>query len=347
MQEELAMIEEAANKAAGLTRKLLGFARKGKYVVTIFDIRPVIDSVIALSRRTIPLNIEFVRDYSESPLFVQGDRSQFEQVFLNLFLNSRDAITDKGQICIATGMETIPHDIDMGNHVLVQGDYILITITDTGSGIPENVLPKIFDPFFTTKPSGKGSGLGLATVYGIIKNHQGYIYFDSPEQGGTRASIYIPQAGVSEVEIGSTSPDTDQLSNGVNWLAGRSVLVVEDETINRKFLSKLLMKNHMTVFEAENGQQALQLFRARHREIDIILLDVNMPVMDGKEALNGLFAAHEGIPVIILSGYGEDQKIQEMMQLGCRDFIQKPVDPRRLLRMIDAILAPDAEDGGK
>lgn len=339
-QKDISMIEEAAEKAAALTKKLLGFARRGKYVVTWFSIRDVVDSVIALSRRTIPLKIEFEITEETGPLFIQGDRSQFEQVLLNLFLNSRDAMPDGGRIEISIGLEEFATDIHRGNHVIPRGQYLKIMVEDTGPGIPADIMPRIFDPFFTTKPHGKGSGLGLANVYGIIKNHQGFIYFDHDPagNGGARATMYIPNVRFAPpgatLPLGDLVPD---LGRRYEKLQGRCVLIAEDDSINRDFLNKLFQKMGMRTIVAEDGARALFLFAEHQQELDAVLLDVNMPVMDGRDAVQEIFARRPDIPVVILSGYGHDEKIREMLAMGCRDFIQKPVEAKVLLSTLENI----------
>lgn len=336
VQGDLNMIEEAAAKAATLTRKLLGFARKGKYVVQVLDLHSVVESVMAFSRRTIPLDIRFETAFAGDPLYIQGDRGQIEQVFLNLFLNARDAMPDGGCIRVTTQRVSFGKDVDRGDHVVPRGPYVEVTVEDTGGGMPPEVLAKVFDPFFTTKPLGKGTGLGLATVYGIIKNHQGFIYFTSKVNEGSAARIYFPAS--SPPGSSAQEPATDRTAGLFMDVQGHGVLVVEDESINRQYLRKLLSRAGMTVFEAENGQHALKLFGARHSEIDLVLLDVNMPVLDGLETLRGIQEVNRRIPVIVLSGYEEGGKIQSMKDLGAANFIQKPIDSGRLLAMVSEIL---------
>ncbi len=338
LHRDLGMIEEASGKAAILTKKLLGFARKGKYLVVHFNIHEVIESVIALSRRTIPLNIEFVCRFASRPLSMLGDRSQMEQVFLNLFLNSRDAIGGSGEIRIETELYEADTDRDMGDHILKAGSYIRVVVADTGGGIPAEVLPRIFDPFFTTKPQGKGSGLGLATVYGIVKNHHGYIYIRSEPRRGTRVELYLPHSVSPE---GMPAPARDTLPfvlAAARGMKGKTVLVVDDEAVNRRFMNDLFRQAGLTVLEADNGQRAVEVFRAARAEIALVVLDINMPVMPGQHALEQLLALRPDLPILVLSGYQEDAIVQEMIRRGARDFVQKPVDAATLLAKIAGLL---------
>jgi PAS domain S-box-containing protein len=346
LHRDLGMIEEASGKAAILTKKLLGFARKGKYLVVHFNLHEVIESVIALSRRTIPLNIEFVCRFASRPLSMLGDRSQMEQVFLNLFLNSRDAISGNGEIRVDTELFEAETDRDMGDHVLKQGAYIRVAVADTGSGIPPEVLPRIFDPFFTTKPQGKGSGLGLATVYGIVKNHHGYIYIESEPGRGARVEIYLPHSASPEgapAPIRGTLPFVLAASRG---MAGLTALIVDDEAVNRRFMTDLLRQAGMQVLEAENGQRAVDVFREAMSRIALVVLDINMPVMPGQHAMEQLLALRPDLPILVLSGYQEDAIVQEMIRQGAWDFLQKPVDAATLLAKIAALLEGPPEPAG-
>jgi two-component system cell cycle sensor histidine kinase/response regulator CckA len=340
--KDLGMIEEASGKAAILTKKLLGFAGKGKYVVTHLNIHEVIDSVIALSRRTIPLNVDFVCRYASRPLSVLGDRTQLEQVFLNLFLNSRDAIHGNGEIRIETSLHETSVDQDMGDHVLRQGAYVRIIVRDTGTGIPAEVLPRVFDPFFTTKTQGKGSGLGLATVYGIIKNHHGYIYIKSEPGRGTSLRILLPHS--SGADTGPAPARASRPEPAPPVESGKTVLIVEDEDTNRRFMTTLLRRAGLRVLDAGNGQEAMEIFRAESDEISLVILDINMPVMPGQHVLEQLLARRPDLPILVLSGYQEDAIVQEMMRRGARDFVQKPVDASTLLAKVSSLVVGGPRD---
>lgn len=192
VKADLAVIDEAVGRASALTKKLLGFAGKGKYVLVILDIDALIESAIALCRKNIPPNITFIHRPGPERIWVQGDRSQMEQVFLNLFLNSRDAMPRGGAVTIAAGLTQFETDQDRGSHLIRRGTYAEILVEDTGCGIPADLMSRVFDPFFTTKPKGLSSGLGLAAVYGIVKSHFGFIYIESEEGRGTRVKVLLP-----------------------------------------------------------------------------------------------------------------------------------------------------------
>jgi len=343
LQGDLAMIEEAASRATVLTRKLLGFARKGKYVVQVFDVHEAIDAVITFSRRTIPLTVEFERAFHAGPLWVRGDRTQMEQVFLNLFLNARDAIPGGGRIRVETESVEVADDLTRDGHVLKMGRYARVVVADTGAGIDPANLTRVFDPFFTTKAQGQGSGLGLATVYGIVKNHQGYIYLDSEPGRGTRVLIFLPATAAPAPAAADHSPAAGPEAEMP--LAGRRLLVVDDETINRLFLSRLLRTAGADILEAADGQQAVRVFQDHAETVDCIILDINMPVKSGEAALAEIQRIRADVPVVVLSGYGEDATVYQMLQRGCRGFLHKPVDALALLRLIGTILNPAAETG--
>jgi len=340
LQGDLAMIEDAAARATVLTRKLLGFARKGKYVVQVFDIHEAIDSVITFSRRTIPFTVEFDRAFHAGPLWVRGDRSQMEQVLLNLFLNARDAMPSGGRIRVETQPVNVDGDLVRDNHVLKTGRYIRLVVADTGTGIDPVNLPRVFDPFFTTKAQGQGSGLGLATVYGIVKNHQGYVYLDSEPDRGTRVLIFLPVADAPAPAAAESAPAA--APEAALPLVGRRLLVVDDETINRLFLSRLLRTAGADTLEAADGQQAVRVFQDHADDIDCVILDINMPVKSGDAALAEIQAIRTDVPVVVLSGYGEDASVYQMLRRGCRGFLHKPVDAVALLRLIETILNPPA-----
>ncbi|HQF85670.1 MAG TPA: two-component regulator propeller domain-containing protein [Acidobacteriota bacterium] len=340
LQGDLAMIEEAAARATVLTRKLLGFARKGKYVVQVFDLHEAIDSVITFSRRTIPYTVEFERAFHAGPLWVRGDRTQMEQVLLNLFLNARDAMPDGGRIRVETQSVNVDGDLVRDTHVLKTGRYIRLVVADTGTGIDPANLPRVFDPFFTTKAQGQGSGLGLATVYGIVKNHQGYIYLDSEPGRGTRVLIFLPATDAPAPAAAESAADAGP--EAALPLAGRRLLVVDDESLNRLFLNRLLRTAGADILEAADGQQAVRVFQDHADDIDCVILDINMPVKSGDAALAEIQSIRADVPVVVLSGYGEDASVYQMLRRGCRGFLHKPVDAVALLRLIGTILNPPA-----
>ncbi len=331
---DLALIEDSTGKAAVLTRKLLGFARKGKYVVTGLEVHEVIESVIVFSRRIVPANVEFAREFSPESLFVHGDRTQLEQVFLNVFLNAWEAMPQGGKIVVRTSRENLAEDKPLVDHTMKRGEYVKIEVEDAGCGIAPENISKVFTPFFTTKKHDSGYGLGLATAFGTVKNHQGYIYLGSELGRGTVVTVYLPfylpkEKGFSE----------DQPAPRWENLAQRSVLVVEDEAILRKYLRNLLSSYEIKVYEAENGIQALQLFRMFADDIDGVLLDVNMPLMDGVETYKKLKEIRTDIPVLILGSYGEDAKVRVMLNMGCLGVASKPVDAETVLALLAKIVA--------
>jgi PAS domain S-box-containing protein len=344
LQGDLAMIEEAAGRATVLTRKLLGFARKGKYLVEAFDLHLALDSVIQLSRRAIPLSVEFERALHDGPLWVRGDRGQLEQVFLNLFLNARDAMPRGGRIRVETQPVRVEDDLARDGHILRMGRYARVVVTDSGFGIDPAHLPRVFDPFFTTKEQGQGSGLGLATAYGIVKNHQGFIYLESTPGRGTRVLVFLPAAAAPD------HPPPDRISalpdTGLP-LGGQRLLVVDDETVNRLFLSRLLRGAGADVLEAADGQQAVRIFQDHAGTIACVLLDVNMPAKPGNVVLAELQAIRADVAVLVLSGYGEDAAVRAMLQQGCRGFLQKPVDGAVLIRQLRLVtgLEPEGPPG--
>ncbi|MBN2457867.1 PAS domain S-box protein [Candidatus Woesearchaeota archaeon] len=314
--EHLDGIEELIVRATSLTRDILGFAQGGKYHPMPIDLNNIIKDVNKMFGKT-KKEIVFYEELEDKLMIVNADQSQIEQSLLNLYVNAAQAMPNGGRIYTRTKPVTLEERFT-APFELPPGKYIKISITDTGIGMDEKTLEKIFDPFFTTK--SKGSGLGLASVYGIIKNHKGIINVYSEIGNGTTFNIFLPESKEEKAK-----EDTD--NNHGELMHGRgNVLLVDDEDAVRNVGQDLLTYLGYSVHTAANGQEALKIYN-RHKDskdkIDLVILDMIMPEMGGGKVYEMLKDADENVQILLSSGYSMNEQIKEMMEKGC-GFIQKP-----------------------
>ncbi len=322
--------EELVRSGANLTRQLLGFARGGKYDVRAANINEVVDKSSEMfgSKKK---EIIIYKNYDENIGTVEIDRGQMEQVFVNIFINAWQAMPGGGNVYIETG------NVNVTKHMAAafgvpQGRYVKISITDTGVGMDEATKKRIFEPFFTTKEMGRGTGLGLASVYGIIKNHEGFIDVQSEKGNGTTFSLYLP---ATDSKIAEKA--TDQHIEIVK--GSETVLLVDDEDIILDIGTEILQKLGYTVLLADNGKKAVDIVRNNPDGIDMIILDMIMPVMNGSEALRIIKDIKPDAKVLLSSGYSLHSTAHEMLNDECSGFIQKPFSIEDLSKKIREILA--------
>jgi two-component system cell cycle sensor histidine kinase/response regulator CckA len=312
----LKSIEEQVKSGADLTWQLLSFARGGKMEVKPTDLNAVLKKTSTLFGRT-KKEISIHRSLQTEVWPAEVDRGQIEQVLLNLYVNAWQAMPGGGSLFLET--KNVNLDGRYRKPFYVQpGNYVKISVTDNGMGMDEKTQKRIFEPFFTTKEMGRGTGLGLATTYGIIKGHGGFINVYSEKGHGTTFTLYLP---ASEKRIAEEKISLVELVKGKE-----TILLVDDEevvlNVNRMVLEKLGYK----VIMARNGQEAIEIFRAQKERIDLVILDMIMPGMEGGKAFDLLRGIHDGVKVILSSGYGINDEVKRMMERGCRAFIQKPFD---------------------
>ncbi|HAM49713.1 MAG TPA: hypothetical protein DCP92_03090 [Nitrospiraceae bacterium] len=327
----LSVIEHSAEKAAALTKQLLGFARKGKYVLESVNLNDIVDDVLKIISRTFDRAIE-IRTALNSDLWsVEADRSQLENVILNLCLNARDATPAGGILQI----ETVNQEIREGENPyswFKAGRYSAIKISDSGIGMDEEVKKHIFEPFFTTKEKGKGTGMGLAMAYGVVKNHDGYIIVDSELGKGSTFTIYLPAVGK---EPARTKTEKKEIPHGQG-----TILVVDDEEFIRNLATDILHELGYNVLHAANGREAIDVYTLRKGEIDLVILDLIMPKMGGAEAFQRLKEIDPDVRVVISSGYGIEEKTGEMVnEEGIVGFIQKPYHITVIAEILKDILS--------
>ncbi len=330
----ISVILESSERAAILTKQLLGFARKGKYQPVPLELNRVINHVLKVSDRIFEKNIE-VNFESGNINNVIADRSQIDQVLTNLFINAKDAMPDGGSIDINTKMIHLDDNFVKMVPEMEKGDYVLVSISDTGSGIPEELSDRIFEPFFTTKEEGKGTGLGLATVYSIIKNHGGHITVYSEVGIGTTFNMYLPVTGAKV--------DEDEEITATIKGEGR-ILLVDDEENIRSILKMQLEQLGYSILTAEDGVKGLDLYINNKDSIDLVLLDMIMPNMAGKETFLALKGVDPDIKVLLMSGFAQKEKTDSIINEGVVGFIQKPFRLQELSRILSTILGESKND---
>jgi signal transduction histidine kinase/CheY-like chemotaxis protein len=314
-EEGARTIEGAARRAAELTRQLLAFARMGKQLEVPVDLHQVIGEVARLLERTLDKRIAVVLELAARRPFVRGDPTQLQQVILNLAVNARDAMPEGGTLTIATAVaelgEAEARELTGGPG----GPALRLTVQDTGVGIPAPVRDRIFEPFFTTKPEGRGTGLGLATVYGVVRNHGGGVRVESEEGRGARFLVFLPL----EAEGPAPEPKRAAAPRGV----GR-VLVVDDEEVVRRVAGRLLASLGYEPVLAAGPQEAIDWLRGHPGGADAVLLDLVMPGLDGRACFERLRQLEPALPVVISSGFAQDGRAQALLDLGAEEFVQKP-----------------------
>jgi len=315
--EDLRTIEQAAERAAQLTGQLLGFARKGEYQVIPVNMHEIICGLIQVLERTVDKNIRITADFAAAAATIQGDPTQLEQVLMNLALNARDAMPDGGQLVIRTA--TVERDETYCNvHKDVRpGTYLVVTVSDTGCGMSKEVQGRAFEPFFTTKEMGRGTGMGLAMVYGTVTSHGGAIEVDSEEGRGTALRVYLPVAARAAAEGGAAGP-------GESLRGAGHVLVVDDEDAVRQVATKMLSNLGYTVHAVRGGKQAVEYYREHHNEIALVIIDLIMPEMDGRETFRALKEVDPEVKAILCSGYDRNERVQVVIDEGVLGFVQKP-----------------------
>jgi PAS domain S-box-containing protein len=326
--EKLKVIEGQVQSGASITSQILGFARGGKYEVKATDLNKLLAKSADLFGRT-KKEIHINKKYADDLLIVEVDRVQIEQVLLNIFVNAWQAMPEGGTIYLETRNVFID-ETPSGFSSLKPGQYAKISVTDTGVGIDEETQRGIFEPFFTTKEMGKGTGLGLAAAYGIIKGHGGTINVYSEEGRGTTFNIYLP---ASEKKLAEEKIVPNKILKGTD-----TVLLVDDQeaviTVGKAILHTL----GYTVILAKNGKEALDIYESNKEKIDFVILDMIMPGMSGGETYEALKKINPDIKVILSSGYSMEGQATKILERGCNGFIQKPFNVSDLSRKIREVL---------
>ena len=327
-REKLTNIASYVKKATELTRQLLGLGRGGKYEVQPYDLNDLVNQVVRMFGRTkkeLTIHKKFAADLPA----VKVDRGQIDQVLLNVLVNAWQAMPDGGLITIQT--ENVRLDETFVNpYNIAPGQYAKLTVSDTGTGMDEKTLERVFDPFFTTKEKERGTGLGLASAYGIIKNHGGVITADSRKGEGTSFCIYLP---VTRKTPRVTAPAPRSIA-----VSSETVLLVDDEPMIIEVGGGMLKKLGYKVLAADSGKEAVELLQKQVDRIDLVILDMVMPHMSGSETFDRLKELKPKLKVLLSSGYSVDGQAAEILRRGCDGFIQKPFDLERLSVKVREIL---------
>ncbi len=344
---DIMQIKQNANRAANLVRQLLAFSRRQTLQPKRLDLRDVVTDVSHLLRRLMGANIELKIDHARELWETKVDLGQIEQVLINLVVNARDAMKETGGVVtIETLNKTTKRKKRMGTEDLPNGEWVLLKVTDTGTGIPDEILERIFDPFFTTKGIGEGTGLGLSTVYGIVRQTNGYIGVDTKIGKGTTFNIYLPRydetqdhdadENASEQATESTESKTD-----IQDLTGTAkILLVEDEEAVRSFSSRALQNKGYEVIEADCAETALELIKEDKPHFDLLITDVIMPNMDGIEMISHIEKDYPDLPTIVMSGYTED-KFKDTLGDNV-SFLSKPFTLKVLAEKVKSVLEDNA-----
>jgi two-component system, cell cycle sensor histidine kinase and response regulator CckA len=326
--DRLKNIEDYVKRGSDLTKQLLGFARRGKYETKPTNLAEFIQESSELFRRT-KKEISIHLKTQEELWVVEVDRGQMEQVLLNLYVNAWQAMPVGGDLYISAENVSLD-EVDVNPYDAKPGNYLKITVTDTGIGMDDVTMARIFDPFFTTKEKGRGTGLGLASAYGIIKNHGGFIHVESEKGHGTSFMIYIP---ASNKVVENEQKSEDELQTG-----HETVLLIDDEEMILDVGSNILEGLGYRVMTATGGKEGLKVYEQNKDAIDIVILDMIMPEIGGRETFDTMLKINPSVKVLLSSGYSLDGQAVEIMQGGCKGFIQKPFTTVELSKKVRGIL---------
>ncbi len=344
---DIMQVKQNANRAANLVRQLLAFSRRQTLQPKILDLTDVLADLANLIRRLIGENIELKMTHGRDIGHVRADQGQLEQVIINLAVNARDAMQGGGTLTIRTSKYSINRNHPLPKDLMApaeedaniaDGDYVLVEVIDTGCGIPKTILQKIFEPFFSTKEVGSGTGLGLSTVFGIIKQTGGYIYVASKENEGTNFSLFFPSVQQHEVAAAAaTETAATEKSENVDLTGKGTILLVEDETPVRIFAGRALRNKGYTVLEADCAETAIELMQQHGGEVEVIVTDVIMPGMTGPTMIDQLIPQYPNVKVIFISGYAEDVFVNNYGSERSFNFLAKPFTLKQLASKIKEV----------
>ena len=331
-RDDIAEILAAARRAASLTRQLLAFSRQQVLQPRVLSVNDAIDNIERMLRRLIGGHIEFRTMLSPDLHMVKADPTQIEQVLVNLVVNARDAMADGGTITIETSNVMLDASFAQRTAAPKPGQYVMLAVSDTGSGIPAHILDRIFEPFFTTKDVGRGTGLGLATVQGIVEQSGGYVWVYSEPRQGTTFKVYLPRAEESE------TVSTPVASTVTTHLGHETILLVEDDAAVRSVAVSVLRRAGHTVLEASNGVDALRIADQSDPAITLVISDIVMPGMGGRALMTELSRRQPHVPILLMSGYTRDSLSGNSELAASGAFIEKPFTPEKLLKKVNDVL---------
>jgi PAS domain S-box-containing protein len=328
LADSLSAIVKATDRGSGLVKQLMTFARKSAVSIKQVDVNSVIEELEMLLSSTFPKTIEFVTDLSFDLPTIKADASQLHQALLNLCVNARDAMPAGGLLKISTMVvqrEMVKHQSSSAQ----QKEFVLVEIADTGIGIHEEIRRRIFEPFFTTKEQGKGTGLGLAVVYGVVKSHFGFIEVDSAPGRGTTFRIFLPVNLKEETAVQEKRSSILPPRGGTE-----TILLVEDEELLVDLLTALLSSYGYQSLIARTGREAIEVFRIHHKEIALVLSDLGLPELGGRDAFLRMREIEPGLKVIFATGFIEEDERNDLLKMGAHSIILKPYVPNEILQIV-------------
>jgi two-component system cell cycle sensor histidine kinase/response regulator CckA len=332
---DIMQVKQNANRAANLVRQLLAFSRQQTLQPRVLDVTDALTEISHLLRRLIGENIELQIVHGRDLNLVRVDQGQLEQVIINLAVNARDAMPNGGKLSIRTSNAPLGEAEQRGVELMPAGDYILIEVEDTGIGIPKENLTRIFEPFFSTKEVGSGTGLGLSTVYGIVKQTGGFVFVESDVGRGTKFLIYLPRfKGEKGKAAGDAAPDERRR----DLTGAGTVMLVEDEDAVRLFSARALRNKGYKVVEAKSGEAALELISGAARNIDLLITDVVMPQMDGTTLIKHVRELRPDLKVICISGYAEEAFRNRLTDANSVHFLPKPFSLDQLAGKVKEVM---------
>lgn len=328
LSEKLKNIEDCVDSGSRLTKQLLGFARGGKYVVKPLDMNQLLQSSAEMFGRTRKA-VTIHGDYQQDLWTVMADSSQMEQVLVNLYLNAWQAMQGTGDLFLGSA-NLLLDEAFVASHEMPPGAYVRISVRDTGIGMDEATMRRIFEPFFTTNEPGRGTGLGLASVFGIVKNHNGFITVKSKPAKGSTFDVYLPAS--------DKTPEVEEPAHETIQLGSETILLVDDEEYIIEVARLMLESLGYKILRANSGQKAMEIFTEQTYAIDLVILDLVMPDLDGEAVFERMRQIRPDIKVIFASGFYVMEQTPSFMQNGASDFLQKPFNMRQLSTKIRAVL---------
>ncbi|MCP4539344.1 MAG: response regulator [Chloroflexi bacterium] len=335
LEERMGIINQQGRQASELINQILDFSRSAVLDRQSLDLVPLLKEQVKLWQRTLPENIQINLAHGTDDYIINADPTRIQQAFMNLAVNARDAMHKGGDLYIGLEQIQIDHATPLPLPEMQPGEWVRVTVTDTGTGISDDILPHIFDPFFTTKSPGEGTGLGLAQVYGIVTQHDGLIDVSSKVREGTTFIIYLPALQV--LRQSDISAKTQDMSQG----HGETILVVEDNTETRAALVSSLELLNYQPLEASNGREALDVFQQHGNEIALVLSDMVMPEMGGQALAQTLRQRNPAIRIILLTGHPMVQEIETLQKFGIIEWLKKPSDLAQLAQVLTRALEKD------
>jgi two-component system cell cycle sensor histidine kinase/response regulator CckA len=336
--QDIMQIKQNANRAAGLVRQLLAFSRRQTLRPEVLNLNDQLYDLSMLLKRLLGERVALDLSHGRDLWFVKADVNQFEQVVVNLAVNARDAMPGGGKLAIRTANVTASEAARLNVSGMPAADYVMIEVSDTGSGMTPEIVEKIFEPFFTTKEVGKGTGLGLSTVFGIVKQSGGYIDVDSTPGEGTTFRIYLPRHIPAVQEMPEEAKPEAAKKPAADMTGQGTILLVEDEDPVRAVNARALSARGYTVLEAASGIEAMEIIQERGAPVDLVVSDVVMPEMDGPTLLGELRKLYPDLKVIFVSGYAEEAFRKNLPEGEEFNFLPKPFSLRQLVETVKQVI---------